>query len=79
MRQLHLDKGMPNYVTHEGLEALKKERKDLEDERLEALKKERKDLEDERVASSGNYIMSNFTGIIPAFRLSSVASTNSCN
>ena len=41
----YLPKGMPNYVTHEGLEALKKERKDLEDE---------------RVASSGNYIMSNF-------------------
>ena len=41
----HLPKGMPNYVTHEGLEALKKEREDLENE---------------RVASSGNYIMSNF-------------------
>lgn len=41
----YLPKGMPNYVTHEGLEALKKEREDLENE---------------RVASSGNYIMSNF-------------------
>ena len=41
----HLPKGMPNYVTHEGLEALKKEREDLENE---------------RVSSSGNYIMSNF-------------------
>ena len=41
----YLPKGMPNYVTHEGLEALKKEREDLEEE---------------RVASSGNYIMSNF-------------------
>ena len=41
----HLPKGMPNYVTHEGLEALKKEREDLENE---------------RIASSGNYIMSNF-------------------
>ena len=41
----HLPKGMPNYVTHEGLEALKKECEDLENE---------------RVASSGNYIMSNF-------------------
>lgn len=41
----YLPKGMPNYVTHEGLEALKKEREGLENE---------------RVASSGNYIMSNF-------------------
>ena len=41
----YLPKGMPNYVTHEGLEALKKEREDLENE---------------RIASSGNYIMSNF-------------------
>ena len=41
----YLPKGMPNYVTHEGLEALKKERDDLENE---------------RVASSENYIMSNF-------------------
>ena len=41
----HLPKGMPNYVTREGLEALNKERKDLENE---------------RVAASGNYIMSNF-------------------
>ena len=41
----YLPKGMPNYVTHEGLEALKKELEDLENE---------------RVASSGNYIMSNF-------------------
>ena len=41
----YLPKGMPNYVTHEGLEALKKELQDLENE---------------RVASSGNYIMSNF-------------------
>lgn len=41
----HLPKGMPNYVTHEGLEALNKEREDLENE---------------RVAASGNYIMSNF-------------------
>ena len=41
----HLPKGMPNYVTHEGLEALKNECEDLENE---------------RVASSGNYIMSNF-------------------
>ena len=41
----YLPKGMPNYVTHEGLEALKKECEDLENE---------------RVASSGNYIMSNF-------------------
>lgn len=41
----YLPKGMPNYVTHEGLDALKKEREDLENE---------------RVASSGNYIMSNF-------------------
>lgn len=41
----HLPKGMPNYVTHEGLEALNKERGDLENE---------------RIAASGNYIMSNF-------------------
>ncbi len=41
----YLPKGMPNYVTHEGLEALKKEREDLEKE---------------RVAANGNYIMSNF-------------------
>ena len=41
----YLPKGMPNYVTHEGLEALKKE--------LEGLK-------NERVASEGDYVMSNF-------------------
>ncbi len=41
----HLPKGLPNYVTREGLEALNKEREDLENE---------------RVAASGNYIMSNF-------------------
>lgn len=41
----HLPKGMPNYVTREGLEALNKEREDLENE---------------RVAANGNYIMSNF-------------------
>lgn len=41
----YLPKGMPNYVTHEGLETLKKELEDLENE---------------RVAASGNYIMSNF-------------------
>ena len=41
----YLPKGMPNYVTHEGLEALKNERENLENE---------------RVASNGNYIMSNF-------------------
>lgn len=41
----HLPKGMPNYVTYEGLEALHKERESLENE---------------RVAASGNYIMSNF-------------------
>ena len=41
----YLPKGMPNYVTHEGLEALNKERESLENE---------------RVAASGNYIMSNF-------------------
>ena len=41
----HLPKGMPNYVTHEGLEALKNEREVLENERVEA---------------NGNYIMSNF-------------------
>ena len=41
----YLPKGMPNYVTHEGLEALKKECEDLENE---------------RVAHAGNYIMSNF-------------------
>ena len=41
----YLQKGMPNYVTSEGLEALRKEREDLENE---------------RVAANGNYIMSNF-------------------
>ena len=41
----YLPKGMPNYVTHEGLETLNKERESLENE---------------RVAASGNYIMSNF-------------------
>ena len=41
----YLPKGMPNYVTREGLEALNKELQDLENE---------------RVASNGNYIMSNF-------------------
>jgi transcription elongation factor GreB len=41
----YLPKGMINYVTHEGLEALNKERESLENE---------------RVAASGNYIMSNF-------------------
>lgn len=41
----YLPKGMPNYVTKEGLEALNKELKDLENERIEA---------------GGNYIMSNF-------------------
>ena len=41
----YLPKGMPNYVTSEGLEALKKEREDLDNE---------------RVAANGNYIMSNF-------------------
>ncbi len=41
----YLPKGMPNYVTREGLEALNIERESLENE---------------RVASSGNYIMSNF-------------------
>lgn len=41
----YLPKGMPNYVTKEGLNALNKEREDLENE---------------RVAASGNYIMSNF-------------------
>lgn len=41
----YLPKGMPNYVTHEGLESLNKERESLENE---------------RVAASGNYIMSNF-------------------
>ena len=41
----YLPKGMPNYVTKEGLEALNKELKDLENERVEA---------------GGNYIMSNF-------------------
>ncbi|MBO7073440.1 MAG: GreA/GreB family elongation factor [Bacteroidales bacterium] len=41
----YLPKGMPNYVTHEGLETLNKERESLENE---------------RVAVSGNYIMSNF-------------------
>ena len=41
----YLPKGMPNYVTKEGLVALNKERKDLENE---------------RVTVSGNYIMSNF-------------------
>ena len=41
----YLPKGMPNYVTHEGLEALKKELEDLKNE---------------HIASSENYIMSNF-------------------
>ena len=41
----YLPKGMPNYVTSEGLEALKNEREVLENE---------------RVAANGNYIMSNF-------------------
>ncbi|MBR6437602.1 MAG: GreA/GreB family elongation factor [Bacteroidales bacterium] len=41
----YLPKGMPNYVTKEGIAALNKERENLEDE---------------RVAASGNYIMSNF-------------------
>ena len=41
----YLPKGMPNYVTHEGLEALNKERESIENE---------------RVTVSGNYIMSNF-------------------
>ena len=41
----YLPKGMPNYVTSEGLEALRKEREVLENE---------------RVAANGNYIMSNF-------------------
>ena len=41
----YLPKGMPNYVTSEGLEALRKEREALENE---------------RVAANGNYIMSNF-------------------
>ena len=41
----YLPKGMPNYVTSEGLALLNKEREDLENE---------------RVAVSGNYIMSNF-------------------
>ena len=41
----YLPKGMPNYVTSEGLEALKIEREVLENE---------------RVAANGNYIMSNF-------------------
>ena len=41
----YLPKGMPNYVTSEGLEALKNEREALENE---------------RVAANGNYIMSNF-------------------
>lgn len=41
----HLPKGIPNYVTHEGLEALNNERKDLENQRAEA---------------NGNYIICNF-------------------
>ncbi|MCQ2317606.1 MAG: GreA/GreB family elongation factor [Bacteroidales bacterium] len=41
----HLPKGMPNYVTHEGLEALNNERQDLENQRAEA---------------NGNYIVCNF-------------------
>ena len=41
----YLPKGMPNYVTSEGLEALRKEREALENE---------------RVTANGNYIMSNF-------------------
>lgn len=41
----YLPKGMPNYVTQEGLKALNKEREDLENE---------------RVAVGGDYIMSNF-------------------
>ena len=41
----YLPKGMPNYVTKEGLAALNKEREGLENE---------------RVTVSGNYIMSNF-------------------
>ena len=41
----YLPKGMPNYVTHEGLEALKKELEDLKNE---------------RVASKENYVMRNF-------------------
>ena len=41
----YLPKGMPNYVTHEGLEALKNELKSLDNE---------------RVAPSENYVMSNF-------------------
>ena len=41
----YLPKGMPNYVTSEGLEALKNECEVLENE---------------RVAANGNYIMSNF-------------------
>jgi len=32
----HLPKGMPNHVTHEGLEALRKERRDLENQRADA-------------------------------------------
>lgn len=41
----HLPKGITNYVTHEGLEALNNERKDLENQRAEA---------------NGNYIICNF-------------------
>ena len=41
----HLPKGMPNYVTHEGLDALLKERQNLENQRAEA---------------GDNYIVSNF-------------------
>lgn len=41
----HLPKGMPNYVTHEGLEALNNERQELENQRAEA---------------NGNYIACNF-------------------
>ena len=41
----HLPKGMPNYVTHEGLEALNNERQELENQRAEA---------------NGNYIVCNF-------------------
>ncbi len=41
----YLPKGMTNYVTHEGLEALNNERKDLENQHIEA---------------NGNYIICNF-------------------
>lgn len=41
----HLPKGMTNYVTHEGLEALNNERKDLENQHIEA---------------NGNYVICNF-------------------